>query len=341
VNKVRLVDVAREAGVHAATASRALNPEARESVSRQTVRRVERAARKLGYTPNTVARGLRTSKSFVVALVVPDITNPLFPYIVRGAEQVLADAGYTLVLTDTNNRPDTERSQVAAMRARGVDGFIVATARWSDPVLDELALAGVPTVLVNRRNEHGPFPYVGTDDRHGIEMCVRHLRELGHRDILHLAGPADTSTGRERHSAFRQAMQGTEVAGVVQCPSFTEQAGAAAVHEALAAGTSFTAIVAGNDLLAIGAMEALAGKGIRCPDDVSITGYNDVDFMRRLTPAFTTVRIPLHSMGVFAARTLLEWVRGTEPETGTQILLPVEFMPRGTTAPAATRTARR
>lgn len=337
MNKVRLVDVAREAGVHAGTASRALNPEARASVSRQTVRRVERAARKLGYTPNTVARGLRMSRSFVIALVVPDITNPLFPYIVRGAEQVLADAGYTLVLTDTNNDADTERSQVAAMRARGVDGFIVATARWSDPVLDELASAGVPTVMVNRRNERGPFPYIGTDDRHGIELCVQHLRELGHRAILHLAGPADTSTGRDRTSAFRQAMRGNEIAGIVACPSFTEQAGAAAVHEALAAGTAFTAILAGNDLLAIGALEALAEHGIRCPDDVSITGYNDVDFMRRLTPAFTTVRIPLNNMGVLAARTLLDWVRGTEPETGTQILLPVEFMARGTTTRAADR----
>ncbi len=319
--------------MHAATASRALNPEARALVSRQTVRRVERAARKLGYTPNTVARGLRTSRSFVIALVVPDITNPLFPYIVRGAEQVLAEAGYTLVLTDTNNDPDTERSQVSAMRARGVDGFIVATARWSDPVLDDLAVASVPTVLVNRRNEHGPFPYVGTDDRQGIELCVRHLRELGHSAILHLAGPADTSTGRERCGAFRQATQGGEMTEIVQCPSFTERAGAAAVHSALAAGVSFTAIVAGNDLLAIGAMEALAEHGIRCPDDVSITGYNDVDFMRRLTPAFTTVRIPLHNMGVLAARTLLEWVRGTEPDAGTQTLLPVEFMARGTTAP--------
>ena len=119
---------------------------------------------------------------------------------------------------------------------------------------------------------------------------------------------------------------------MVQCQSFTEAAGAAAVHSALEAGVSFTAIVAGNDLLAIGAMEALASKGIRCPQDVSITGYNDVDFMRRLTPAFTTVRIPLNNMGVLAARTLLDWVRGTTPETGTQTLLPVEFMHRGTTA---------
>jgi LacI family transcriptional regulator len=338
VDRVRLVDVAREAGVHPGTASRALNPAARGEVSRQTVRRVERAARHLGYLPNTVARGLRTSRSFVVALVVPDITNQLFPYIVRSAEQVLAESGYTLVLTDTNNDPDRERSQVTAMRARGVDGFIVATARWKDSVLDELAAAAVPTVLVNRRNDASRFPYLGADDRHGIEMCVDHLKGLGHRSILHLAGPTDTSTGRERASAFRQAMRARRLPttrAIVSCSSFTEQAGAGAVNAVLTQGLSFTAIVAANDLLAIGAMEALTAQGIECPRDVSITGYNDVDFMRRLTPAFTTVRVPLNTMGAMAARTLLGWLGGAEPELGTQILLPVEFMRRGTTAPAA------
>jgi LacI family transcriptional regulator, galactose operon repressor len=335
VEKVRLVDVAREAGVHAGTASRALNPDARAEVSRQTVRRVEQAARKLGYVPNTLARGLRTSRSYVVALVVPDITNPLFPHIVRGAEQALAESGFTLVLTDTNNDQATELSQVSAMRARGVDGFIVATARWRDPVLDQLAAANVPTVLVNRRDSTTRFPYIGADDRHGIEMCVDHLKQLGHRSILHLAGPSDTSTGRERTHAFRQAMRAHNLStarAVVECPSFTEQAGAEAVRIIVERGTRFTAIVAANDLLAIGAQQALREYGVNCPDEVSITGYNDVDFMSKLTPAFTTVRVPLNKMGALAARTLLDWIGGEEPEAGTQMLLPVELMTRGTTA---------
>jgi LacI family transcriptional regulator len=335
VAQVRLVDVARAAGVHPGTASRALNPAARDGVNRATVRRVEAAARKLGYVPNTLARGLRTSRSFVVALVVPDITNPLFPHIVRGAEQVLADAGYTLVLTDTNNDAATERSQVAAMRARGVDGFISATARWKDPVLDELAADGIPTVLVNRRNEQCRFPYVGTDDGHGIAMCVEHLQRLGHRSILHLAGPSDTSTGRERRDAFRQAMRARRLPlgrSTVECSSFTERAGAEAIAEVIRRGTPFTAVVAANDLLALGAQSALAERGLSCPEDVSITGFNDVDYMSRLTPAFTTVRVPLRKMGDLAARTLLDWIGGQQPDLATQTLLPVEFMRRGTTA---------
>src|SRR6195952_1079498 len=124
--RVRLVEVARAAGVHPATASRALSPSARDGVSPPTGQRVQRAAERLGYVPNTLARGLRTSRSFVAALVIPDITNSLFPPIVRGAEQVLSGAGFTLVLTDTNNDVDVERGQLASMQAHGVDGFIIA-----------------------------------------------------------------------------------------------------------------------------------------------------------------------------------------------------------------------
>jgi LacI family transcriptional regulator len=339
MDRVRLVDVARAAGVHPGTASRALNPATHDEVSRDTIRRVEQAARRLGYVPNTLARGLRTSRSLVVALVIPDITNPLFPPIVRGAEQVLSEAGFTLVLTDTNNDSETEHTQVASMRGRGVDGFIVATARWQDPVLDELAEAAIPTVLVNRRNDPVRLPYIGGDDRSGMHLCVNHLADLGHRSIVHLAGPPGTSTALGRATAFRSAMaeRGLPVAdGQVHCTAYTEDAGAEAIRAVLDQGTPFTAVVAANDLIALGAQRALAERGCSCPQDVSITGYNDIDYMSKLSPPFTTVRIPLRDMGMLAARSLLDWLAGQIPPPGSQTLLPVEFMPRGTTAPPAT-----
>lgn len=332
VQNVRLVDVAREAGVHAATASRALNPAARDGVSKQTVRRVERAARRLGYVPNVLARGLRTSRSYVAALVIPDITNPLFPPIVRGAEQVLSHSGFTLVLTDTNNDAVIERTQVASMRAHGVDGFIIATARWQDPILDELARSGLPTVQVNRRSRRTDLPYIGADDGHGVEMCVNHLVELGHRDIVHLAGPPDTSTGRDRRAAFRLSA-GTGRSRIVECEAYTEEAGAKAAAKVLSSGRPCTAIVAANDLVGIGAIDALRARGLRCPQDVSVTGFNDVSFMDRVEPPMTTVRIPLTQMGALAAETLLDWVAAPEQRSHAQTLLPVEFVARGTTAP--------
>lgn len=341
VQRVRLVDVAREAGVHAATASRALNPAARNEVSKQTVRRVEQAARRLGYVPNVLARGLRTSRSYVAALVIPDITNPLFPPIVRGAEQVLSRAGFTLVLTDTNNDAALERDQVASMRAHGVDGFIIATARWHDPLLDELAESGLPTVQVNRRTSRPSLPYIGADDRHGVELCVAHLVELGHRDIVHLAGPPDTSTGRDRTSAFRQAIRshGLRSASVIECKSFTEAAGHEAAAKLFARQRPVSAIVAANDLLALGALDAADQAGRTCPDDISITGFNDVAFVGRMSPPMTTVSIPLMEMGAMAARTLLDWVADPAQRDRVQTLLPVALVVRGTTAAQTDRTS--
>ncbi len=333
MQRVRLVDVAREAGVHPGTASRALNPDAQGEVSPATAQRVRRSAEKLGYVPNTLARGLRTSRSYVAALVVPDITNPLFPPIVRGAEQVLTGAGFTLVLTDTNNGVEVERSQIASMRAHGIDGFIIATATWHDPPLDELAAEGFPTVLVNRRCATSELPFVGGDDHQGVRLSVEHLADLGHRDIVHLAGPSDTSTGRERAHAFRAAMRdrGLPVRNsVLECAGYTEEAGTAAAVRLLRRRRAFSAVVAANDLVALGVMGELGRAGLATPRDYSITGFNDLAFMDKLSPPLTTVRVPFTDMGAQAARRLLDWIAEGRPTT-TQSMLPVELVVRGTT----------
>ena len=305
MDRVKLADVARAAGVHPGTASRALNPESREQVSRETVRRVVSTAKRLGYVPNAQARALRTSRSYLVAIVVPDITNPLFPPVVRGAEHVLTDAGYTVLLTDTDNDLARERRQVESLLARGADGFIIATALWQDPLLDELAAAGVPIVLANRNTSSGPWAYVGGDERAGVALAVEHLTELGHREIVHLAGPQNFSTGRERASAFRQVARGSGLtakeARVRACTSYSVSGGADAMMRLLASGAEFSAIVAGNDLIALGALEAMDRAGLRCPEDVSVVGFNDMPFMDRLSPPLTTIRLPLEGMGALAA----------------------------------------
>jgi LacI family transcriptional regulator len=335
--RVKLTDVAQAAGVHPGTASRALNPATRGQVSPETSRRILKVAQRLGYVPNTIARGLRTSKSFVVAMVVPDITNALFPPMVRGAEQVLSAAGYTLVLTDTDNDSGTERRQVEQLRGRGTDGFIIATARWHDPLLEELADHGVPAVLVNRNIGSRRLPYVGADERTGIQMVVEHLAELGHRRMVHLGGPADTSTGRDRASAFRQAIDGLGLPGsrsmVQVCSTYTEAAGAEAARRLLRSGEDVTAIVCANDLIALGALSVLAEAGVRCPDDTSVVGFNNMAMVDRLTPPLTTVRVPLHEIGELSARLLLAEIEdGRQNAAAVQSLLGVQLAVRGTTA---------
>jgi LacI family transcriptional regulator len=336
MERVKLTDVARVAGVHPGTASRALNPLTRDQVSRATSRRVTRAAERLGYVPNAIARSLRTARSFIVAMLVPDVTNPLFPPMVRGAERVLSQSGYTLVLTDTDNDAAAERHQVEQLRARGADGFIVATARWQDPLLGELAAARVPTVLVNRNTAAGGLPYVGADERTGIRLAVDHLVALGHRRISYLAGPQDTSTGRERASAFRQAVRGHRLApGATQvraCTAYTEAAGAVAAGKLITPDYAGTAIVAGNDLIAFGALRVLAEAGLSCPGQVSLIGFNDLPLVDKLTPPLTTVRLPLAEMGALAARTLLAEIDGSGGGPAAQSLLGVELAVRGTTA---------
>jgi LacI family transcriptional regulator len=337
VQRVKLADVARAAGVHPGTASRALNPLTRDQVSRETCRRVTRAAQRLGYVPNTIARGLRTARSYIVAMVVPDVTNPLFPPMVRGAEQVLSGAGYTLVLTDTDNDAATERRQVEQLRARGVDGFIIATARWDDPVLADLAAGHIPAVLVNRNTASARLPYIGADERTGIMLAVDHLVALGHRRIAYVGGPQDTSTGRERAAAFRQAVRGHGLPSgrnqVRACTAYTEAAGAVAARALLASSHEYTAVLAGNDLIAFGVLGELAKVGISCPDQMSVIGFNDLPLVDKLTPPLTTVRLPLADMGGTAARVLLTEIDATVPNGHVaQSLLGVELAVRGTTA---------
>src|SRR5665213_1653027 len=165
---VTIRDVARVAKVHPGTVSRALNVQTRALVNQETADRVMRAAEQLGYRPNPIARGLKTNRSYTIGVLIPDITNPLFPPILRGIEDGLGEAGYTSLIVNTDNDAERERSHLEAMRARQVDGFISATARLDRELLSDVAAGGTPLVLVNRSLEDGSVPAVTVNDRQGI-----------------------------------------------------------------------------------------------------------------------------------------------------------------------------
>ena len=336
VRRPTLRDVAEGAGVHPATASRALNPATRRLVNAETAERVHQVARSLGYRPNPIARSLKTARSASVGLIIPDLTNPLFPPIARGVEDALAAAGYSAWIVNTDSDPAREAAAVESMRGRSVEGFVFATARLDHPLLERLAAAGTPMVLVNRRLARGDVPSVTPDDAAGVAIAMRHLIELGHEKIAHLAGPQDLSTGRNRLRAFRQALQDHDLEDaperMVICDSWTETAAAAAMNRLLDSGVEFTAVLAGNDLVALGCFDALAEHGLSCPDDVSVVGFNDIPLMDKLRPPLTTVRIPHYEIGAEAARLLLEDLQ--EPRRHPRsILLPLTLVVRGSTAP--------
>ncbi|HYG94936.1 MAG TPA: LacI family DNA-binding transcriptional regulator [Nocardioides sp.] len=330
-----LRDVADAASVHPATASRALNPATRGLVNADTARRVIKVAEALGYRPNPIARGLKTAKSGTVGLVIPDLTNPLFPPIVRGIEDVLEPAGYSGLIVNTDNDPNRERQQIESLRSRQVEGLIVATAMLDHPLLADLHREGVLMVMVNRRPEGIDIPSITPDDATGVELAVRHLAALGHRRIAHLAGPVSTSTGLMRARAFRSAVRDLgldEDADLVEtCDYWSEEAGAAGLRALLDRGTTFTAVVAGNDLIALGCYDVFAERGIHCPGDVSVVGFNDMPFLDKLQPPLTTVSVPHQQIGAEAARLLLDAI--ADPNRPPRsVLLPLSLVVRGSTA---------
>ncbi|HET8823194.1 MAG TPA: LacI family DNA-binding transcriptional regulator [Thermoleophilaceae bacterium] len=334
---VTLRDVARVAGVHPATVSRALNEETRALVNEATARRVLKAAEKLGYQPNPIARGLKTNRSYTIGVLIPDLTNPLFPPILRGIEDRLETAGYTPLTANTDNDPERELLDAQAMRARQVDGIIAATARRDHGLHDALLEAGIELVLVNRRQEELPVSSATADDTLGMRLAVEHLLSLGHTRIAHLAGPLDYSTGLDRHESFLETMR---AAGVDPDPDlvlvaevFREPEGERLCGQLLDEGREFTAVAAANDLLALGCYDAFAERGVRCPEEVSVVGFNDMPFTARFAPPLTTIHIPHYEIGAAAAELMLERLGDGDSPTREIRLEPSLVVRQSTSAP--------
>ncbi|MEK9645281.1 MAG: LacI family DNA-binding transcriptional regulator [Alphaproteobacteria bacterium] len=333
--RVTIRDVADRVGVHPSTVSRVLNPATRGRITSEIVKKVLSTADELGYRPNQTAQGLRTNRSRTVGVLIPDITNPLFPPIIRGVEDALAEGGYTAVLGNTDNLAERERDAVATMRARQVDGLIMATARKDDPIVADCVSDGLPVVLVNRSSDVPGVSSVVNDDAMGIAQAISHLKGLGHSRIAHIAGPQTLSTGEVRRRSFYDAMAGEGLVAeddlVAETTAFSEDEGLRAAADLIASGREFTAIVASNDLLALGAYEAIDDAGLACPGDMSVTGFNDMPFVDRVAPPLTTIRIPQYEMGREAARRLIQLMETPDFPARATTLRP-ELIVRGSTA---------
>lgn len=320
-SKVNIKDVAAAANVHPSTVSRVMNPSTRSMVSADVATRVQQIAKELGYARSSLASSLRTGKSYTIGVIIPDLSNPVFPPVVRGIERTLAAEGYIALLADSDNNPKSERAIFDSMKARHIDGLILATAHTEDAVVLASIEEHMPLVLVNRTTDEQDVAEVVNNDELGIQLAVAHLTDLGHERIAYLGGPENTSTGMGRRRAFEQ--QGklgkfklrTEL--VYSCTAFTEDAGLEGMRKILATDESFTAVIAANDLLALGCYDALDEQGLSCPSDVSVTGFNDMPFSDRLSPPLTTLHIQHDELGVQAALMLLEEVRdpGMVPKT--------------------------
>lgn len=333
--RVTLKDIARVTGVHVSTVSRALDPAERKVLTEEVVNRVRAAADMLGYRPNRIASGLRTNRTMTVGVMIPDITNVIFPPILRGIESVLEPLGYASIIVNTDSEREREGRLVNVLRDRGVDGIIHAAALRSDPSIARAAEDGLPVVTLNRRVEASQIPYVINDEDAGIFNMLKHLSDLGHRRIAHLAGPQDLSTGQLRLTAFRKAAAALGIAvdeqHIAEASRFDEHEGARCVGELLKAKQRFTAILCANDRLALGAIDSLRKHGLDCPGDVSVTGFNDMPFLEWARPRLTTIRIQQHEAGRRAAEILLQVMNQESDEVPLETILAVEVVIRDST----------
>lgn len=320
-------------GVHPSTVGRVMDPQTRHMVGEEVRLRVLKEAARYGYQPNKLAAAMRTGRSKLVGVMLPDITNPVFPPIVLGIEDELRKHGYVVLMSNAGDDKAQQRYVVDQLLGRQVDALILATATREDPVITHCLEAGVAAVTVNRNEDAGRVSSVVNDEAQGMRLAVEHLAALGHRRIVHLVGPQHVSTGHLRKMGFEEALAAhglKDASGVVDCLAYTREAGKAACDQALERYPGLTAIVAGNDLVAIGCYDSLRAHGLRCPEDISVIGHNDMPFIDAVHPPLTTIRIGLREMGIQAAQLILR--RLEEGAAGViEVRLKPEIVIRGST----------
>ncbi|WP_326686285.1 MULTISPECIES: LacI family DNA-binding transcriptional regulator [unclassified Streptomyces] len=321
-----LADIARAAGVHTTTASRALRGS--DGVGRRTAERIREVAEQLGYLPHPAAASLRTGRSKLIGVVVPRLTDLVLATIYEGVEHGSNDCGYQTVVANSGDDRDTQRLRVETLLGARVDGLILGDARSDASLVRELVDRGTKVVLTSRRLTDVDVCSVTCDDTLGGRLAAEHLLELGHRELAVIAGEPYASTGAERTAGFVAACR---EAGIripesrVLHSRFDVQGGRQVAEELLTRTPRPTALFAVNDFAAIGAMGAVRDAGLRVGEDVAIVGFNDVPLAAQLPVALSTVHSPMRRMGYEAAHTLARLIDGQPCES---LRLEPTFQPR-------------
>lgn len=331
---VTIYDVARESGVAASTVSRAFSRPGR--VNPATAERIREAADRLGYRANPLARAVTTGRTAIIGLVVSDVTNPVYFPVIRGAQAAAADRDLTVLLTDAEESARKEREGIDRALPM-VDGVLLAGSRMSDAAIRVVAQR-LPVVVCNRAV--AGVASVVTDNARGIRRAVEHLGSLGHTTVTYLAGPEASWADGMRWRAVREAAHELELRAVRVGPSVPTVAGGVAATDSVLRHDP-TAVVAYNDLLAIGLLRGLALAGVRVPADVSVVGFDNIFGSDFCTPALTTVAAPLRALGTEAVTHLAAQLAGAAPHAGAPIVLPARLVIRESTAPVRRQRRRK
>ncbi|MBZ7924469.1 LacI family transcriptional regulator [Ensifer adhaerens] len=331
----KIKDIAERAGVSVATVSRALSGSS--LVTDETRKRIHALARELNYRPNVSARNLRTRRSMSVLLVVRDVGNPFYLEILKGVEATAREAGYAVLMGNTENDPDREVEYFNMLRDGHADGMILMTGKLPPPQPGESAdLSHLPVVIALEMIEGSGFPHVQIDNAAAARAAVEHLIALGHRHIAHIAGPLPEVMALNRRDGYRAAMkaagleipEGYEVRG-----DYLLESGEARAADLFALSEPPTAIFAANDEMAYGAIHALRRLGRDVPGDVSVVGFDDLYLSKAFYPPLTTVSQPRAEIGRTAMSQLLNILSEGYVAAEPAIVLPTTLNIRGSTAP--------
>lgn len=314
VRAARIQDVAKLADVSTATVSRALAKP--EQVSPQARARVLDAIAKTGYVPNPAARSLRSQKTGMVLVVLPDLANTFFSKILRGIEETLFEAGYGMIIGDLDGSPEKEAHFAAFTAAGRVDGAILLNGHLFGQSRDgkgQAARINIPLVALCEAIPEADIPQIEIDNRAAASRMTQHLASLGHRSIAYVSGPSDNVLERERFLGYRDGLQ---EAGLPFDPSlvipgdFTIESGIAAGQAIVARSQRPTAVFCISDEMAIGLMRTLISAGLRVPQDISVAGFDDIEFAAVAEPSLTTIHQPRRELGQAAASVLIDLLRG-------------------------------
>jgi len=327
-------DVARRAGVSTMTVSRVINESG--AVSPDTRARVNGAILELGYMPNVLARQLRSMRTRMIALVVTDIRNPFFTTIASGVEDTARARGYAVMFCSTYDSEVDESEYVRVLIQRRVDGVLLVPACGGGSSVQLLQKHGLPTVVLDRHLVDASVDEVRADSKGGAYEGVRHLVELGHRQIAILSGPQGVSTSTDRVAGYLEALMEASIAGdrgQILFGEFTEASGYSMARQVIEAKPRPTAIFAANNFIAFGAMRAIREAGLRVPDDISLVAFDDLPPEWVFDPMLTVVTQPAYEIGTKAAELLLERLGGDAPDCPRGIVLPSCLVIRRSTAP--------
>lgn len=332
-----ILQVAKRAKVSTATVSRVLNgfPGVRE----KTKARVRRAVAEMNYVPNPNARSLRVGRSRLFGLIVSDVNNPFFPELIDAFESVAASQGIEVIFTHTNYDPARLQSSIRRMVERGVDAIAVMTSEVAPEALEQAVRAGLPLVLMNQGEIGEKYPNVRVEYATGFREALEHLLAIGHRDIGFIAGPKDLYSAQCRKEAFRSALRTHGLSlrrEWVATGDMRVEGGYAAMLELLRCRPRPTAVLASNDLMAVGALQAAHEAGIRVPRDVSVIGFDDLPISAMVHPALSTIRHPRREVAARAFACLQQALNGAKVEV-TEPLHPHLVLRHSTASPPARR----